>query len=306
MSKDWQDSKEFSSLFILKTIRWIALYLGRPIARSLLYPITVYYFIFAHSQRKASHDYLTRVFKRPATPLETAKHIHTFASTILDRVYLLTGQFNQLDITFPKVNIPREYSTEGRGCLLLGSHIGSFEVLRSYAVSHYPLPIKILMNEQQAPMMVQILNALNAKVADTLISLDGSPSGLLKVKEAIDNGITVGLLGDRLLGKNTDKTVTGRLLGQPVTLPTAPLLMAATLKVPVIVFFGLYLGGNRYKIQFQLLSEEIILNRKTRQQDIQTYVQQYLDLLEQQILAHPYNWFNFYDYWQANDDSGIK
>ncbi len=302
MSKDWQDSKEFSSLFILKTIRWIALYLGRPIARSLLYPITAYYFIFARSQRKASHDYLTRVFKRPATHLETAKHIHAFASTILDRVYLLTGQFNQLDITFPNVNIPREYSTEGEGCLLLGSHIGSFEVLRSYAVSHYPLPIKILMYEQQAPMMVQILNALNPEVADTLITLDGSPSGLLKVKEAIDNGTTVGLLGDRLLGKNLDKTVTCTLLGDPVTVPTAPLLMAAALKVPVIVFFGLYLGGNRYKIQFDLLSEKVILNRKTRQQDIQAYAQHYVDLLEQQILAHPYNWFNFYDYWQRNDD----
>jgi len=302
MSEDWQESKEFSTPFTLKLIRWIALTLGRPIARCFLYPISIYYYINAESQRNASHEYLSLVFNRPATRLETLKHIHTFAATILDRVYLLTGQFNKLDIQFPEVNIPRTYSHKGVGCLLLGSHIGSFEVLRSYAVSNYPLPIKILMYENQAPMMVQVLNALNADVANTLISLDGSASGLLKVKEAIDSGTTVGLLGDRILGKNTEKTVTCTLLGKPFTLSTAPILMAAALKVPVIVFFGLYLGGNRYKIHFDLLDEEVILNRKTRQQDIQRYAQQYVDLLEKQIRQHPYNWFNFYDYWK-NDDN---
>jgi len=298
MSKHWQDSKEFSTPYALKAIRWVAVSLGRPIARLFLYPISLYYFIFARSQRKASYQYLSRVFKRPATYLEVLKHIHCFASTILDRVYLLTGKFEQLEISFPEVNIPLSYSQEGKGCLLLGSHIGSFEVLRSYAVKNYALPIKILMYEHQAPMMVQILNALNSEVANTLISLDGSPSGLLKVKEAIDNGITVGLLGDRILGHNTDKTVSCQLLGEPVSISTAPIIMAASLKVPVVVFFGLYLGQNKYKIVFELLDEEIILNRKTRQQDIQFYSQKYVNILEKQIIETPYNWFNFYDYWK--------
>ncbi len=298
MTKAWQASKERSTPFTLLTIRWIALHLGRPIARGLLYPITLYFLLFAGPQRKASQQYLTKVLKRKVTWLDSAKHIHAFASTILDRVYLLTGQFAKLDISFPAENIPLSYSKNGVGCLLLGSHIGSFEVLRSYAVSNYPLPIKILMYEQQAPMMVQVLNALNADVADTLISLDGSPSGLLKVKEAIDCGTTVGLLGDRILGEGSEKTVICSLLGEPVKMSAAPVLLASALKVPLIVFFGVYLGGNRYKIHFELLAEEVILHRKTRQQDIQAYTQKYVDILEKQMLETPYNWFNFYDYWQ--------
>ena len=301
MSKHWQDSKERSTPFTLLTIRWIALHLGRPVARLLLYPITLYFLLFATAPRRASMQYLTRVLKRQANWLDCAKHIHTFASTILDRVYLLTGQFSKLDISFPAENIPLTYSKNGQGCLLLGSHIGSFEVLRSYAVSNYPLPIKILMYEQQAPMMVQVLNALNADVADTLISLDGSPSGLLKVKEAIDSGTTVGLLGDRILGEGNDKTVICSLLGEPVKMSTAPVLLASALKVPLIVFFGIYLGGNRYKIRFELLVEEVTLNRKTRQKDIQAYTQKYVDILEKQMLETPYNWFNFYDYWQKDE-----
>ncbi|GFO73222.1 hypothetical protein BJAS_P3915 [Bathymodiolus japonicus methanotrophic gill symbiont] len=297
MTKTWQENKERSTPFTLLLIRWIALHLGRPVARSLLYPISLYFLLFAGPQRRASQQYLNRVLKHKVTWLDSAKHIHAFASTILDRVYLLTGQFAKLDITFPDENIPLSYSKDGVGCLLLGSHIGSFEVLRSYAVSNYPLPIKILMYEQQAPMMVKVLNALNADVADTLISLDGSPSGLLKVKEAIDCGTTVGLLGDRILGEGSEKTVICTLLGEPVKMSTAPILLAAALKVPLIVFFGVYLGGNRYKIHFELLAEEVILKRKTRQQDIQDYTQKYVDILEKQMLETPYNWFNFYDYW---------
>ncbi|BCG63861.1 MAG: hypothetical protein methR_P1606 [Methyloprofundus sp.] len=300
-NKHWQDSKERSTPLALEAIRWIALHLGRPAARLLLYPITGYFLLFAKPQRQASLQYLTRVLKRKATWQDSAKHIHAFASTILDRVYLLTGQFAKLDITFPAENIPLTYSKDGIGCLLLGSHIGSFEVLRSYAVSNYPLPIKILMYEDQAPMMVQILNTLNADVADTLITLDGSPSGLLKVKEAIDTGTTVGLLGDRIMGDGKDKTVNCTLLGDPVKMSTAPILIASALKVPLIVFFGVYLGGNRYKIHFELLAEQVILNRKTRQADIQAYTQKYVDILEKQMLETPYNWFNFYDYWQ-NDE----
>ncbi len=297
MHEHWQKSKERSTPLTLMTIRWIALHLGRPVARVLLYPITTYFLLFASTQRKASLQYLTRVLKRKANWLDSAKHIHAFASTILDRVYLLTGQFSKLDISFPAENIPLTYSKDGVGCLLLGSHIGSFEVLRSYAVSNYPLPIKILMYEHQAPMMVQVLNALNANVADTLISLNGSPSGLLKVKEAIESGTTVGLLGDRMLGGGHEKTVTCTLLGEPVKMSTAPVLLAATLKVPLIVFFGVYLGGNRYKIRFELLAEKVILNRDSRQHDIQRYTQKYVDILEKQMLETPYNWFNFYDYW---------
>lgn len=301
MTKSWQESKERSTPVTLQLIRWIALHLGRPVARSLLYPISLYFLLFAVPQRKASQQYLARVLKRKVTWLDSAKHIHAFASTILDRVYLLTGQFAKLDISFPAENIPLSYSKNGVGCLLLGSHIGSFEVLRSYAVSNYPLPIKILMYEQQAPMMVQVLNALNADVADTLISLDGSPRGLLKVKEAIDCGTTVGLLGDRILGDGNEKTVICTLLGEPVKMSTVPVLLASALKVPLIVFFGIYLGGNRYKIHFELLAEEVVLKRKSRQQDIQSYTQKYVDIIEKQMLETPYNWFNFYDYWQQDE-----
>jgi len=297
MTQSWQDHKEHSNLLALTIIRWIALHLGRPAARLLLYPITLYYLIFAASQRRSSKHYLARALKRNPTLLDISRHIHCFASTILDRVYLLTGQFEKLDIIFPPENLPLKYTQRGIGCILLGSHVGSFEVLRSYAIKKCPVPIKILMYQEQNPMIVKILNALNPSLKKMIIPI-GAPDSLLQVKDAVDAGNAVGMLGDRIMGEKKEKTVKCTLLGDEIVLPTAPILIAASLKVPVIVFFGIYKGGNRYQLHFKLLAEKIHLKREQRQQDIQYWMQQYANILEKQINDAPFNWFNFYDYWQ--------
>ena len=176
--------------------------------------------------------------------------------------------------------------------------MGSFEVLRSYAFKKQcPLPIKILMYKDQNPMIVKILNALNPRLSEMIIPI-GAPDSLLQVKDAVDVGSAVGILGDRVMDENKEKTVSCKLLGDEIKLPAAPILIAASLKVPIIVFFGIYQGGNRYQLHFKLLAEDIQLNRKHRQQDIQQLMQEYANILEEQIKAAPLNWFNFYDYWQ--------
>lgn len=301
MTNVWQSHKEYSNPLAVKTIRWIALHLGRSVARSFLYPITLYYLIFAAKQRQASKHYLQRVLNKKPTWLDVARHIHCFASTILDRVYLITGRIEKINVTFPAVNMPLKFSRAGLGCILLGSHVGSFEVLRSYAVKKCPLPIKILMHEGQTPIVMQALHSLNSNIAETIIPLNDGENSLLKLKDAVDNGFAVGMLGDRVTGDEKEKTVICKLLGSDVKIPVAPIMIAASLKTPLIVFFGIYLGGNRYEIHFELLAERIILSRKNRQEEIQQWAQKYIDILEKHIRANPYNWFNFYDYWQDHD-----
>lgn len=297
MSGSWQAHQERSTPLALKTIRWIALHLGRPPARLLLYPITLYFLLFGPKQRRASLNYLRRVLPYTPTWWDAAKHIHCFASTILDRVYLLTGRFEKFAISFPPVSLPRKYAQLGTGCILLGSHLGSFEVLRCYGVRKYPFPIKILMHEAQNPMIVGILNALNPDMGQMVIPL-GNPDSLLLVKDAVDTGSAVGLLGDRIMDTPGEKTVICTVLGGQVQLPAAPVLIAASLKVPLIVFFGVYHGGNRYSIHFELLAERIDISRRNRMGEVQFWMQKYADLLEKYCRMAPYNWFNFFDYWQ--------
>ena len=85
----WSADPERSNLWLLRTMRWIAIRAGRPLARVVLHPITLYFLLANGSARRASSSYLGRVLGRPARWPDVYRHIHRFAATVLDRVYFL-------------------------------------------------------------------------------------------------------------------------------------------------------------------------------------------------------------------------
>jgi predicted LPLAT superfamily acyltransferase len=281
---------------MLYLIRWIALHLGRKPARLILYPITLYFLLFAPAARRASVDYLSRVLERPVHWGHVARHIFTFSATILDRVYLLTGRHALLDVQIHNFATVQERLDAGSGCILLGSHLGSFEVLRALAISRYRFPVKILMHEEHNETITRILHSLNPDIADSVIR-PGTPDALLLAREYLRQGYLIGILGDRASGKR--KTLRCNILGSGASLPTGPLLAAAILEVPVILFFGIYRGGNHYDIYFEKLADRIGSDRRQREREVQFRLQKYADRLSWHARHAPYNWFNFYDFWET-------
>jgi predicted LPLAT superfamily acyltransferase len=123
----------------------------------------------------------------------------------------------------------------------------------------------------------------------------GESFSLLKVKELSDEGHMIAILADRVFNEN--KSASCQFFGSEAEFPTGPIIMAAALKIPVILFFGLYRGENKYEIHFEKLSDKVDLSRENRNQDIQKWVQLYADRLEFFTRKAPFNWFNFYDFW---------
>ena len=74
--------------------------------------------------------------------------------------------------------------------------------------------------------------------------------------------------------------------------------MAAMLKRPVIFMAGVYRGGNRYDIHFEPLVDFSNVAPGNRAACVQAAVERYVGLLEQHCRRAPYNWFNFFDFWQ--------
>jgi predicted LPLAT superfamily acyltransferase len=293
-ARRWADLPERGAPVMLRLIHWIAVGIGRWAARLLLYPSTLYFLITAHTARGMSYDYLGRVRGRPAHWWNVFRHFHCFAATILDRVYLLRGEFERFDVTIHDREILHRQVESGKGCILLGSHLGSFEVLRTLGVTQQDLPLKVLMDTAHNENITRFLDALNPEIANTVIIPD-QPDTLLRVKESLDAGFLIGTLGDRV--SSDGKTAQCHFLSAPATFPAGPILLAATMHCPVILFFGLYRGGNRYEIYFEQLAEEVILNRDRRAEDIQHWMQRYVDRLEHYTRLAPYNWFNFYPFW---------
>lgn len=291
----WQAQRERGSPWALRLILWIALRLGRGPARLLLYPITLYFFLNGRTARQASRDYLSRVLERAPTLAERLRHIHCFAATILDRVFFLSGQFERFDVHVHGADVIQEQAARGGGCLLLSAHVGSFDALRTVGVEQCQLPIKILMFPDHNGFITALLHTLNPALLDTVIPLGGIDT-LLQVQEAVARGDMVGMLGDRVGAGG--RTVSCNFLGAAAQFPVGTAQLAAVLRVPVILVFGLYREGNRYDLHFERLDAPLPLERRERELALAAWTQAYATRLEHYVRSAPYNWFNFYDFWR--------
>jgi predicted LPLAT superfamily acyltransferase len=92
--------------------------------------------------------------------------------------------------------------------------------------------------------------------------------------------------------------VTAKFRDAPAEFPAAPYLIASMLKLPVVLGFGIYRGGNRYDLHFEVLLEHTQITRGERAARLREWTQRYADRLEHYVRLAPGNWFNFYDFWR--------
>ncbi|BBA34787.1 lipid A biosynthesis acyltransferase [Methylocaldum marinum] len=297
MSRSWITQRERSTGFWLRTIVWIALRLGRPIARALLYPITAYFFIFADRSRRASAAYLRRILGRAPSPRELFRHYHTFAEALLDRVFVFAERDEFFRIRIHGFDLLERLIADKRGFLLVGAHVGSFEILRGLGLRHKGLSVKALVYGENSPKINAIFRTLNPALFKDIVPV-GTPNALLGLDEHISLGGVVALLGDRSV--HGEKRVLCRFLGEQAWFPAAPVLLANLFKVPIVLFFCLHKGDARYEVHFELLAERVECPRKDRDEIIRKHMQAYADRLEHYCRRAPYNWFNFYDFWDKS------
>lgn len=293
-AQPWATRAERGSPVLIRFIVWLARNTGRRTTRLLLHPICLYFLLFAPRARRSSAAFLARVHQRPARLEEVYRHIHTFAATILDRVFFLTDRSGLFDIQFHGLDALLEARAQGRGVILLGAHFGSFDAMRALATSHAELPLKVLMHKGADSRVAKVIDQLNPALTDSIIPLGGTDS-MLRVHEWLREGGLIGILADRIT--HGDKTWPVDFLGGRPALPGGPWLLAGLTGAPVIMFAGIHKGGNRYEVRFHCLSPGLRLPRKDRDQAIGRLVQDYATVLEGWVKASPYNWFNFYDYW---------
>jgi predicted LPLAT superfamily acyltransferase len=296
MKAAWLAQPEHGSALAIELIAWISLTAGRQAGRVLLYPICFYFAVFSRRARAASKSYFMRLLGRQARFREIFRHYHVFASTILDRLYLLSSRVNQFKVSVRGEDALRSALAGGRGCILLGSHLGSFEILRVLGAGQKELKINVVMHVDNAAKLNRVFDRLNPEFAQRVIA-PGKPETLLRVKECLERNEIVGILGDRIV--SDERTVNCQFLGAMARFPQGPLRVAAILSAPVVLFFGLNRGDRQYEIVFEPLCDPIELEGKGKELDM--WVRKYVARLEHYTRLAPYNWFNFYDFWHAND-----
>jgi predicted LPLAT superfamily acyltransferase len=293
----WRQQPERGSRIGIRVMTWVAGALGRPAARVLLYPICFYFVMSSGSASRAIARFRERALGRPTGWRELFWHYHVFASTILDRIYFLRARFDLFDIQFHGLDVLDRELAKGRGCVLLGAHVGSFEAVRAVGLLRRRLDIRVFMDEQNAPLIRGLTQELNPDVAETVIQA-GGVQAMLQVKECLERGGIIGMMGDRVTQQ--DQTVECRFFGCEARFPTAAIRLAHVARAPVVLFFGLYRGENRYEVRLESFGGEAHLPYD-QPADLKQDVQRYADRLEEVCRLAPDNWFNFYDFWDHSN-----
>jgi predicted LPLAT superfamily acyltransferase len=291
----WLARRERGSRIGIRVLLLLTRVLGRRGARMLLWPIIFYFTLFAGDARRASRAWYERV--TGASSFGTAyRHLLRFAEVALDRVFLVRGELDQFEFDREGTQLMRDAVAGGQGALLLGAHFGSFEAMRAASRVH-SLPINILAHNDNARMIAAFLDEVSGGQSRVrVIEIDPvDKTYILEVKQRIDAGELVAVLGDRL-GLN-DRAATVDFFGAPARFPSGPYIMASALRCPVLLVCATYVAPRRYVLRCELLANKVELPRASREQAITGYVGQYAAWLERYARAAPDNWFNFFDFW---------
>ena len=282
-------------MLMLRVMAWISLRLGRRAGRVVLHPIAAYFLLFAPAGRRASRNYLGRALRRPPRWRDLYRHFFTFAATVHDRVYLVNRRFELFDFEVHGEDMLRRLLAGGKGLFLMGAHLGSFEVIRALGRKDTDIRVAMAMHRDNAQKINAMLSAINPEAVQDIIGL-GQIDSMLKLRQRLDEGGAVGMLADRTLSNDT--LYPAQILGANANLPSGPLRIAALLRRPVVFMTGLYLGGNRYAIHFDPLADFSAVARGGRDAAVAAAITRYAALLDHYCRKAPYNWFNFFDFWQ--------
>jgi len=291
--RSWLSVAERGSLLGIWIMVAICRLTGRRLARLLLRPIVFYFVATAPLARRSSRAYLRRM-GRPSGFWDVYAHCLQFARCTLDRLFWILGKNGLFAVTTTGSEHLETLARERRGAFLFGAHLGSFEAMLGVA-RREGVPLNVVGYFKNAALINGVLEKLNPELGVRFIGVEPGIDFVLKIKERIERGEMVALLADRSgLGERTAEV---RFLGGPARLPSGPFFLAAALRCPVYLTFGLYHEPNRYDLYCEPFAEQIELPRGAREAATRDYVQRFAARLEHYCHLAPDNWFNFYDYW---------
>jgi predicted LPLAT superfamily acyltransferase len=293
---DWLRQRERGAVWAIELASLVATGFGRPAARALARGIAAYYLVFDGRARRASRAWLERVHGRPVALAEIQRHLSCFAQATMDRLFFARGALQGLDIRRTGNQHLEALTREKRGAILLGAHLGSFDAMRASSESER-FPVTIVGHFENARMINAVLERLDPAQSSRVVHAGRDPVALaLTLRDRLAAGGMVALLADRV-GLN-DKSIAVDFFGAKARFATGPFLLAAILKCPIYLVFGIYHPPNRYELFCEPFAERIVLPRGQREEVLREEVARYARRLEAFARQTPDNWFNFFDFWE--------
>lgn len=316
MASKWWETQEKAGRFWLK----VTLVLTRCLPYFLLKKVAMFigfiFFCFAPSERKNIAAFRNNIqsylqnnttlkpeeLKNAREQLEKTSVLSNFlefAIALCDKFLVWQNKipFEVLEIK-DKENVVDRLITQKKGQILLASHFGNIDVVRSFALSLSRIRLVILMYSRHSVEFMRMINEISHTQLE-IIEVDSlDVEKMLEIKKVLDEGGHVAVMGDRV-GLNETKVSCLEFLGKTCVFPQGVFLLAGLLKVPLSTIWC-YKQDNKYILELQEICSLLPLGRN-KEESIYPYMQIYSKQLENKVLNYPTQWFNFYDFWRRYD-----
>jgi predicted LPLAT superfamily acyltransferase len=270
---------------------------GRWPAYGVLYLVSAYFLVAAPAGRRASLQFLDRALgpQRGVKAIwRTYRHMLEFARTLVDRLILGVEGPSGFTRVETGVETILAASASRKGSILLTAHLGSWELASGMLGDRLTAPFDIVAFQGEDAAMRAAVRRSSEKFKPNVLSVGKGELAALDIMRALRAGHMVALQGDRTVD---ERTVEVDFLGSPARFPVGPFVLAAISGAPMIATFNMQIGPRTYElIAFDAQTYAFDRSRPKPEQLV-TWVQDYVRKLETVVRKHPFQWFNFYDFW---------
>jgi len=310
----WADEKEaIKTNKPLKLVLVLLKHLPAWLVRSIIYPISFFYYLFSPRARNESYRYQKqmREYTNGKSPKKyrAYRQILSFALCIIEKMQGWLGQIDYDKVEYQEDDHEEllDNLKEGKGAFLIASHLGNIELMRSLSdccekLAGRHVEVIVVMELATSEQFTKTLNEINSKVAMNVInSADIGPDTICYFMEEIEKGSLIIVAGDRTSAHARDKVIVQNFLGKPAPFPYGTFLIPFLLKCPVYYMFGMRSRTSIFNPMQRLYIEKSEINsdcgRSEKEENIKALCSEFAAKLEKFAIMYPYQWYNFHNFW---------
>ena len=301
-SMNWASLEERGTLIGMFFISIIYKLFGRMLCQFIGWPLVFYYYLAGTEQRNASKNFLQKVFviqgkNQQPTFKNSMCHFMNFFNMALDKFSAWIGHSSIKDVSQNGLTHFKNIASN-KGGIILVSHIGNMEFCRAVSGIDHQKRFHILMHTKNSKRYNQMLKFFNPDIKINMIEVtEVGAETIIFLKDRVEAGDFVVIAADRFPVTGNKRVSYVPFLGEDAAFSQGPYILASLLECPVYAAAAIK-ENKQYSVSVDLFSERIKLDRKNRTAQLQTYAKQYAQYLEKLALKYPYQWYNFFDFWQ--------
>lgn len=329
-STSWYEQKESArSQAPLKLTLFLVRFFPHWLLSLIAYPVSFFYWIASPKARTASSSFQKQLalFKAETsfqdnhglkkTKVNTFLHIYSFALSLIEKFEGWCGKKKFSNIIYGDDDSSelKKLLAQKKGAVFIGCHLGNSELLRSFAsFGETDVPVRvgvtIVADVKTTANFNNIISSLNFSSDMEVLSTEQIGAGTIEyLQQKIDGGNLVVLMGDRVSSANPERAIKEQFLGKDALFPYGTFLMASLLEAPVYYFFALRQKDITFSSKYDMIVErsrvQFIPGKKNRDLNLKNFCGEYVSLLQTKCLEHPFQWYNFFDFWKINGGNSL-